>query len=362
MFRARRGRHRLRRAADVQRLRRRRQQAAGPVGAAGRCWRASASWRRASRSASEPDRRAAGRRHRTSCRAPVGSINSLTTQIADLNRQHRRRQGHRPRAQRPARPARPADRRAVEARPGDDDRGRRRHASASSSAAARSWCSAATRRRWSAVRRRLRSGARCSSASAKAASTRAFPDGFIAGGSIAGLLRFQNHDLADARNLLGQLAAAIAGSLNAQQALGLDLGQPARLRRAAARDRRASVAPSSNNAMAGGVPVASYVNGSGVRVSSVSDQHRRPASCSRATTSCVADPSLPAGSYRLTRLSDGTTQTVAERRRRRRLSHRHRRAAAGGARPLPAAAGLDRGARHARACSTIRRASPRRRR
>ena len=35
-----------------------------------------------------------------------------------------------------------------------------------------------------------------------------------------------------------------------------------------------------------------------------------------------------------------------ERRRRRRLSHRHRGAAAGGARPLPAAAGLDRGARH----------------
>ncbi|MGZ5204910.1 MAG: flagellar hook-associated protein FlgK, partial [Caldimonas sp.] len=31
--------------------------------------------------------------------------------------------------------------------------------------------------------------------------TRAFPDGFVAGGSVAGLLRFQNHDLADARGL-----------------------------------------------------------------------------------------------------------------------------------------------------------------
>ena len=101
--------------------------------------------------------------------------------------------------------------------------------------------------------------------------TRAFPDGFIAGGSVAGLLRFQNHDLADARNLLGQLAAAITGQLNAQQALGLDLGTPSAFGGAAARrSARPRCAPSSNNAKAGGVPVASYINGSGVRVPSVS--------------------------------------------------------------------------------------------
>jgi flagellar hook-associated protein 1 len=52
---------------------------------------------------------------------------------------------------------------------------------------------------------------------------RLVPDGMISGGSMAGLLRFQNEDLRDARNTIGQMAAALAGALNAQQHLGLDL-------------------------------------------------------------------------------------------------------------------------------------------
>lgn len=56
---------------------------------------------------------------------------------------------------------------------------------------------------------------------------RLVPGSAIAGGSIAGLMKFQNEDLTDARNLLGQMAVAISGALNQQQALGLDLGQPA---------------------------------------------------------------------------------------------------------------------------------------
>ena len=48
----------------------------------------------------------------------------------------------------------------------------------------------------------------------------------LTGGSIAGLMRFQNEDLVAARNQLGQLAAAVAGSVNRQQALGLDGSQP----------------------------------------------------------------------------------------------------------------------------------------
>lgn len=48
----------------------------------------------------------------------------------------------------------------------------------------------------------------------------------LGGGSVAGLLRFQNHDLVDGRNLIGQLAAAIAGAVNAQQRLGVSLQQP----------------------------------------------------------------------------------------------------------------------------------------
>lgn len=53
--------------------------------------------------------------------------------------------------------------------------------------------------------------------------TRLIPDATLAGGSIAGLLRFQNEDLRDARNLVGQMAAALGGGVNTQQSLGLDL-------------------------------------------------------------------------------------------------------------------------------------------
>jgi len=122
--------------------------------------------------------------------------------------------------------------------------------------------------------------------------TRAFPDGFIAGGSVAGLLRVQNHDLGDARGLIGQLASAIAGSLNAQQALGLDLGQPSGPGAPLLSVGAASVAPSSNNAQAGGVPVASYVNGLGARVSSVSIAVVSTSELQPSDYELVADPSL----------------------------------------------------------------------
>ncbi|HET7527877.1 MAG TPA: flagellar hook-associated protein FlgK, partial [Burkholderiaceae bacterium] len=48
----------------------------------------------------------------------------------------------------------------------------------------------------------------------------------LGGGSIGGLLRFQDDDLVQARTLLGQLGSAVAGSLNARQAMGLDLRVP----------------------------------------------------------------------------------------------------------------------------------------
>ena len=56
---------------------------------------------------------------------------------------------------------------------------------------------------------------------------REIPPGSLAGGSLAGLMKFQNEDLTSANNLLGQMATAISGAVNDQQALGLDLGQPA---------------------------------------------------------------------------------------------------------------------------------------
>ncbi len=56
---------------------------------------------------------------------------------------------------------------------------------------------------------------------------RLMPEDAFAGGSISGLLHFQNTDLVDAKNLLGQMATAISVKVNAQQGLGLDLRQPA---------------------------------------------------------------------------------------------------------------------------------------
>lgn len=52
---------------------------------------------------------------------------------------------------------------------------------------------------------------------------RELPAGLLTGGSIAALQTFQNEDLVDARNQIGQLAAAVSAQVNAQQALGLDL-------------------------------------------------------------------------------------------------------------------------------------------
>jgi flagellar hook-associated protein 1 FlgK len=58
---------------------------------------------------------------------------------------------------------------------------------------------------------------------------RAIPADSLQGGSIAGLLRFQNNDLTAANNLLGQMATAISGAINRQQKLGLDLSTPAQV-------------------------------------------------------------------------------------------------------------------------------------
>jgi flagellar hook-associated protein 1 FlgK len=62
---------------------------------------------------------------------------------------------------------------------------------------------------------------------AEGAINRQIPPDSLSGGSLAGLMKFQNEDLNAAENLLGQMAAAISGAVNTQQSLGLDLGQPA---------------------------------------------------------------------------------------------------------------------------------------
>ncbi len=52
-------------------------------------------------------------------------------------------------------------------------------------------------------------------------------ENMLGGGEVPGLLRFQNIDMAESRNLLGRLTLAISASMNEQHALGLDLnGNP----------------------------------------------------------------------------------------------------------------------------------------
>jgi flagellar hook-associated protein 1 len=53
--------------------------------------------------------------------------------------------------------------------------------------------------------------------------TRSLGDAPLGGGTITGMLQFQNVDLVDARNQIGRLAATIALSVNQQQALGMSL-------------------------------------------------------------------------------------------------------------------------------------------
>jgi len=142
-----------------------------------------------------------------------------------------------------------------------------------------------------------------------AAGVHAIPDSLVTGGSVAGLLRFQGQDLVDARNLLGQMAQALAGSVNNQQALGLDLKQPAGSGAPIFGTGALGVMPSSNNAMAAGVPVASYVNAGGTRVPSVAftivDATRLAASAYD-----VTPDTSTAGNYLVTRQSDGVQTSI----------------------------------------------------
>lgn len=57
--------------------------------------------------------------------------------------------------------------------------------------------------------------------------TTTMDEAMLGGGEVTGLLKFQNTDLTEGRNLLGRLTLAISTSMNTQHALGLDLdGNP----------------------------------------------------------------------------------------------------------------------------------------
>jgi flagellar hook-associated protein 1 len=126
---------------------------------------------------------------------------------------------------------------------------------------------------------------------------RALDESVLTGGSMTALLNFQNRDLQDARNLLGQLAAAIGTRINQQNALGLDLSNPpgkgADIFNVAA-PRTLAAASNLRN------PDGSFVNG--VQASIVDPTQLQ-------ASSYMLTSSVP-GSYELKRLSDGLVRTV----------------------------------------------------
>jgi flagellar hook-associated protein 1 FlgK len=66
-------------------------------------------------------------------------------------------------------------------------------------------------------------GTRAQLSVSEANGLRVLDDSSLTGGSLTALLRYQNTHLQDARNMLGQMATALASRVNEQQSLGMDL-------------------------------------------------------------------------------------------------------------------------------------------
>ncbi len=153
-----------------------------------------------------------------------------------------------------------------------------------------------------AVRPDERDGSRAALAVVDNGVARVLPADSLGGGRVAGLLQFQNQDLVDARNALGQMAAAIAGAVNQQQRLGMNLHDPAGS--IPPRDLFTVGAPQA-------VPAASNAkDASGNYLARISLTVTSPSELMASDYDFKSDPALPPGSYRLTRLSDGLVRTV----------------------------------------------------
>jgi|JRYF01.1.fsa_nt_gb flagellar hook-associated protein 1 FlgK len=123
----------------------------------------------------------------------------------------------------------------------------------------------------------------------------------LGGGRIAGMLQFQNEDLVDAQLLLGQMAAAVGGAVNAQQKLGLTLHVPA-----------GSVP--SQDMFALGAPRAQPMGtnrkgGDGQYIGRVELSIVDASQLQASEYDLRADPANPGG-WQVTRLSDGLVRSV----------------------------------------------------
>ena len=122
------------------------------------------------------------------------------------------------------------------------------------------------------------------------------------GGAVGGLLRFQNLDLVQGRNLIGRLAASVGGAVNNQQLMGLNLQPPL------------GQVPSSALFTMGpsqALPhVANARNASGVAIGQVSLTVTDPAGL-QASEYALKETSSGSGSWTLTRWSDGLARAVS---------------------------------------------------
>ena len=123
----------------------------------------------------------------------------------------------------------------------------------------------------------------------------------LGGGALAGLLRFQNDDLVDARSQLGRLAAVVSGTMNAQQALGLDMSDPPGAGAALFAAGPARVMPAASNA----------VDGTGQYTGQVSLLITDVTQLQASEYELRADPLGAPGVWQLTRLQDGLVRSIA---------------------------------------------------
>jgi len=131
---------------------------------------------------------------------------------------------------------------------------------------------------------------------------RPLDEDYLGGGEIAGLLRFQNTDLVRGFNELGQMAAALAGVVNAQQAMGLDARNPAGSGAPIFDTGTPRVSPAASNQRAANGDFAADLKLVVVDATQLlaSDYELRAA------------PAGPAGTWQLTRLADGNVRNVVD--------------------------------------------------
>ena len=128
----------------------------------------------------------------------------------------------------------------------------------------------------------------------------ALPSDLMVGGSISGLLKYQNEDLVSARNQLGQMAASVAARVNQVQGYGVDMGSPSGPGDAVFAVGGPIAIPNTHNSR----------NASGGFASSVSLTVTDGSQLKASDYTLAADPAS-AGSFVVTRQSDGVKFAMA---------------------------------------------------